>query len=108
MQKSTINLRIKEERKRLKLTQQAFAAVAGAGKRTVIDWEKGVSYPNAEYLWRMHEAGANVNYIVTGMTQALPVDDASKQDKLTAEMVKLFEQSSPSMKKAVMGLLKAR
>lgn len=61
-----INLRLKEERERLGLTQPALAEVAVAGKRTVIDWEKGVSSPTAVQLAAIASAGADVLYIVTG------------------------------------------
>lgn len=61
-----INLRLKEERERLGLTQPAFADLAGAAKRTVIDWEKGVSSPTAVQLAALAVEGADVLYVVTG------------------------------------------
>lgn len=62
-----IYLRLKEERERLGLTQPAFAELAGAAKRTVIDWEKGVSSPTAVQLAAMASAGADVLYVVSGV-----------------------------------------
>lgn len=62
-----IYLRLKEERERLGLTQPAFAELAGAAKRTVIDWEKGVSSPTAVQLAAMAAAGADVLYVVVGI-----------------------------------------
>lgn len=61
-----INERIKEERGRLGLTQPEFAEVAGAKKRTLIDWEKGVSSPTAVQLSALATIGADVQYILTG------------------------------------------
>ncbi|NMG29335.1 helix-turn-helix domain-containing protein [Aromatoleum evansii] len=61
-----IGERIKEERQRLGLNQTEFAALAGAAKRTQIDWEKGASSPTAEQLAAIATAGADVQYIVTG------------------------------------------
>ena len=58
--------RLKEERLRLGLTQPAFGEVVGAGKRTVIDWEKGASSPSATQLASMTGAGADALYILTG------------------------------------------
>jgi len=63
--------RIKEERQRLGLNQTEFAALAGAAKRTQIDWEKGVSSPTAEQLGAMGGAGADVQYIVTGVRSSV-------------------------------------
>lgn len=58
---------IKDERKRLGLTQPAFADIAGVKKRTIIDWEKGASSPTAVQMSALFKAGADVQYIVTGM-----------------------------------------
>jgi transcriptional regulator with XRE-family HTH domain len=58
--------RLKEERKRVGLTQPELAEVAGAAKRTVIDWEKGVSSPTAAQLAALACRGLNVLYVVTG------------------------------------------
>lgn len=57
---------IKKERERLGLTQPAFALIAGAAKRTVIDWEKGVSSPTAVQIAAMAAHGADALFIITG------------------------------------------
>ncbi len=62
----TIGQRLLEERKRLGFNQTKFAALGGAAKRTIIDWEKDVAYPNAAFLAAIGKAGADVLYIVTG------------------------------------------
>lgn len=61
-----IGARIKEERERLKLTLSEFAIIAGAGKRTLSDWEKGTTYPTALQLSALITIGVDVTYIVTG------------------------------------------
>lgn len=67
-----ISQRLKEERGRLGLTQPDFAELAGVKKRTLIDWEKGVSSPTAVQLSALYAAGADVQYILTGIrTNAL-------------------------------------
>lgn len=60
-----IHLRLKEERERLGLTQTALAVLASAAKRTVIDWEKGVSSPTAVQLRAAAAAGVDVLYVIT-------------------------------------------
>jgi transcriptional regulator with XRE-family HTH domain len=62
-----IGQRIKEERERLGLTQPVFAEFAGAKKRTLIDWEKGVSSPTAVQLSALAAIGADVQYILIGV-----------------------------------------
>lgn len=61
-----IGERLKDERKRLGLTQPELADVAGAAKRTVIDWEKGVSSPTAAQLESLARVGMDVLYVITG------------------------------------------
>ena len=58
--------RLKEERQRLGLTQPVFAEYAAAKKRTLIDWEKGVSSPTVLQLQSLAAIGADVIYILTG------------------------------------------
>ena len=58
--------RLKEERQRLGLTQPVFAEYAAAKKRTLIDWEKGVSSPTVLQLQSLATIGADVIYILTG------------------------------------------
>lgn len=58
--------RLRWERDRLGLTQPQFAEIAGAAKRTVIDWEKGVSSPTGVQLARLASAGVDVLYVLTG------------------------------------------
>lgn len=61
-----IEVRLKEERERLGLSQPLFAQVAGAAKRTLADWEKGVSSPTAVQLSALSAAGVDVLYVLTG------------------------------------------
>lgn len=73
-----IGVRLKEERERLGYTQPQFAEVAGAKKRTLIDWEKGVSSPTAVQLSALAEVGVDVLYILTGQRNT-PNPDSSKE-----------------------------
>lgn len=74
----SVGERLKEERERLGLTQPAFAAVAGASKRTLIDWEKGATSPSAVQLSAIAVVGADVLYILTGQRSptAMQPDEA--------------------------------
>lgn len=62
--------RLKAERERLGLTQPAFAEIADAKKRTLIDWEKGVSSPTAVQLSALAAAGVDVLFVLTGQRLA--------------------------------------
>ncbi len=76
--------RIKEERERLGWSIPEFAAVAGAGKNTVIDWQNGKSSPKASQLADLARSGVDVLYILTGnrepMAPALSPREAALLD----------------------------
>jgi transcriptional regulator with XRE-family HTH domain len=59
--------RIKEERNRLGYTQPTFSEIALAKKRTLIDWEKGVSSPTAVQLQALSKIDVDVQYVITGI-----------------------------------------
>lgn len=61
-----ISDRLKNERERLKLTQPEFAEASGVSKRTVIEWEKGNTSPNAVQLSSLSGVGVDVQYVLTG------------------------------------------
>jgi transcriptional regulator with XRE-family HTH domain len=67
-----IGERLKEERKRLGLSQEAFAEKAGATRRPYIDWEAGKTSPTAVQLAALAAAGADVRYVLTGERDGPP------------------------------------
>lgn len=78
---------LKEERERLGLSQTRLGELVGAGKTTVINWEKGASAPDAIQLAAMAAVGADVLYILTGQrvgsvapTPALKPDESALLD----------------------------
>lgn len=64
-----IGARLKEERERLGFTQEDFASLAEASKRSQIEWEKGSAFPNACALEKFANVGADIQYVVTGKRQ---------------------------------------
>lgn len=106
---STIGKRLLEERKRLGYNQTDFAALGGAAKRTMIDWEKDVASPNAVFLAAIAAAGADVLYILTGQRAGgtLPPREAAlldnyrhsdDQGKRTIESVAGLAAQPPALK----------
>lgn len=98
-----IGERIKEERMRLGFTQPVLAEQAGAKKRTLIDWEKGVSSPTALQLQAMADVGLDVQYVVTGKRSAVALD----ADPELNELVRLYRSAPLAVKGAVLGALTA-
>lgn len=73
----SIGQRLREERERLGFTQPAFAEIANTTKKSQIDYEKDITQPKAGYLADIAQAGADINYIVTGQKTSRdePTDD---------------------------------
>lgn len=94
-----IGQRLKEERERLGYNQTDFAALAGAAKRTQIDWEKGVSSPTAEQLAAFAAAGADVLYILTGQRSGAVAPPPLKPDE--AALLDNYRHSPPEGQAAI-------
>ena len=58
--------RLIEERKRLGLNQEEFGALAGVGKHSQLNYEKGSRKPDADYLIALEAHGVDVTYLLTG------------------------------------------
>ena len=76
--------RLKEERERLRMTQESFSVAGGAGKRAYIRYEQGERLPDAGFLAAISASGADVLYVLTGrremkpMTQSLSMSGAGR------------------------------
>jgi transcriptional regulator with XRE-family HTH domain len=58
--------RLREERVRLGLTQQALATAGGVLVNAQGTYERGARVPNANYLANVAKAGVDVLYVITG------------------------------------------
>ncbi|WP_420905765.1 helix-turn-helix domain-containing protein [Candidatus Magnetaquiglobus chichijimensis] len=63
---------MKEERNRLGLTQEEFARLSGATRRTQTNYENDSRSPDADYLSAIAKAGADVGYLLTGVRSNKP------------------------------------
>jgi transcriptional regulator with XRE-family HTH domain len=89
----SLGARIKEERQRLGLNQTDFAALAGASRRAMVNWESDGASPLATALIAWANAGVDAVYILTGRRAAerLPPDDELVEDELKEIERELFE-----------------
>jgi len=62
----TIGARLRAERERLSLSQEAFANKAGVHRRTQVNYEADERRPDANYLAAIAGFGVDITYIVTG------------------------------------------
>lgn len=76
----SVGTRLKEERKRLGLTQEVMAVACGVTKRTQIFYEQDSVGASASYLAAAHELGTDVAYVLTGNRERLAPADVELLD----------------------------
>lgn len=78
MDKNTFGERLRQERSRLNLTQEAFAAIGGVKKLAQINYEQGKTFPDAGYLIALSFIGVDLGYVMLGrpMIEALTIDES--------------------------------
>lgn len=94
----SVGLRLKEERKRLGLTQEAMGVACGVTKRTQIFYEVDSVGASAAYLTAAYELGADIVYVLTGNRERLAEPDA--------DLLDAWRSASPSARAAVMAALR--
>ena len=62
-----IGKRLRQERKRLNLTQSALGAIGGVEANAQGHYESGQRLPRADYLFRIAAAGVDISRVVTGI-----------------------------------------
>ncbi len=102
MQKNTYNGQIfKSERERLKLTQDNICEIVEVSKKTVLNWEKGSTSPNASQLNCLWHHGFDVTLIVTGERVENNLSDEEKY------LLSSFSNASETLKKAAIAVLES-
>lgn len=61
--------RIREERSRLGLSQEAFGDIGGVKKFAQSNYERSKRHPDTAYLEKISRAGVDVLYVITGKRQ---------------------------------------
>ncbi|MEX6665207.1 helix-turn-helix domain-containing protein [Pseudomonas sp. W2-17] len=105
-----IGKRLRQERKRLKLTQSALGAIGGVEANAQGHYESGQRLPRADYLFKIAAAGVDITRVVTGVDASARVElpsfstmqaneeSASEADLDSSEsMVKIISQLRQSL-----------
>lgn len=93
----SVGLRLKEERKRLGLTQEAMGVACGVSKRTQIFYETDSVGASAAYLAAAHDLGADVTYLLTGKRERLSLEDS--------ELLATWRAAKPAARAAAIATL---
>lgn len=93
----SVGNRLKEERKRLGLTQEAIGLACGVAKRTQILFEKDAHVPGGAYFAAADQLGMDVAYVLVGRRDRLSESDA--------DLLDAWRTASPSARVAAMAAL---
>ena len=93
---------LREERRRLGLSQTEFGERGGVQKRAQINYEAGERLPDAAYLAAIAAAGADVRYIITGQR------DGPAPEVLTSDeryLLERYRESPQALRDAALRVL---
>lgn len=93
--------RLREERKRLGLTQEAVADMFDTSKRQQIKYEQDVQAPGAMYLASACRIGMDVAYLLTGSR-------AGEVDPQESALLAAYRNASEELQRAALSVLGAK
>lgn len=86
----TLGERLREIRKKMKMNQDAFAALGGVARNAQINYEKGNRTPDSNYLASLAKHGIDVAYVVSGLPdKVMNKMDAIKKATAVVEPLQL-------------------
>ncbi len=91
--------RLREERKRLNLTQPEFASIAGTSKQTLFSWETGKTSPDAQQMAALAAAGVDVLYVLTGNRSPASLGLSEREAKLLDNYRALAEEDRAAIQR---------
>lgn len=97
--------RLKEERKKLGLTQAQAAEKCGISMRMWGDYERGKYFPRNENLIGIEKIGIDVQYVMHGRRDETATMPSEKLNKEEQELLALFRQLNPEARAAVFGMM---
>ncbi|MCW5300890.1 XRE family transcriptional regulator [Herbaspirillum lusitanum] len=86
----TIGARLKEEREGAGLSQAEVMEVTGVTRKTLFNYESGERSPDAEFLAKVHAAGFDTQYVLTGVRlrpMGIEIEDVRRTAETAYQMV---------------------
>ncbi|WP_366520965.1 helix-turn-helix transcriptional regulator [uncultured Desulfovibrio sp.] len=99
----TFSARLKEERKRLGLKGIEVAQLVGISRETQSLYENGKRTPDVEYLAKLHSAGFDALYLLTGSHIVVTGPPPLKKDETT--LLENYRRASRAIKQAAQAVL---
>lgn len=123
MATNSLSVRLREERKRLDMTQQEIADKVSVTRETWSRYESAKIAPGSEVLLGLVKLGVDTNYVLTG-TKVIPIDNLDKAFSLTTaeetgnykaglqltqkeiELIRCYRKASDEGKKSIDDIIK--
>lgn len=98
---ATVGGRLRQERKRIGMTQEELASALGVHRLTQINYELGRTEPDAAYIAALREAGIDGAYVLTGALRAASGDHGRAAERLLLALCEAmqvpFEQAQQAL-----------
>jgi transcriptional regulator with XRE-family HTH domain len=94
---STVGKRLKEERQRLNMSQDAFGKAGGVGKGAQINYEQDARSPDTAYLQGIDAVGADVLYVVTGHRRIDLATTPQERNLLQQAIAYVMQRTGPDV-----------
>lgn len=92
-----LGARLREERERLGMTQQALGEATGKNKQTQLRYETGQNSPTTAYLISASRQGVDAGYVLTGYRNQLHQDEK--------ELLARYRAASRELRRAAVAVL---
>lgn len=99
---ATSGKRLKEERNRVGLTQQALADLLGTRREIFSRYENGQVVPGGDVFERLATAGIDIAYVLTGDRSFEPGPSLTPEEQV---MLDYYRAASRDVRKAALGAL---
>lgn len=97
-----MNLRIREVRKNLHMSQTELADATGTSLRTVGSWERSESLPNVEQLWKCAKVLHTDPNDLLGWYEEHPEDRPTAPTGAEGELIVCYRQSSEKRRSKIL------
>lgn len=97
-----MNLRIREVRKNLHMSQTDLAEATGTSLRTVGSWERSESVPNVEQLWKCATVLHTDPNDLLGWYEEHPEDRPAAPAGAEGELISCYRQSSEKRRSKIL------
>jgi transcriptional regulator with XRE-family HTH domain len=98
----TIGARLREERKRLGLSQTEFGAAVGVAMKSQLNYEAGDRSPDGVYFAASAALGVDVLYVITGSRDYEPPEALTSEEQV---LLQHYRAASRDTRNAALGAL---